>query len=214
MSVLREKAKQILNTKSGDITVLDVACGDAIATRQVFKNTNHSEHRTIRYVGLDHDANLLAEARRRWPPLEIHRADMVRATIEEKHDLILCSFAYHHVPDSEKVTLCKNLLKWCRPTGDLLVLDICLSASQVHEYYTAVKSKLKAGLNRQSCIKFLDWTMSADYLSNGEWKVPMARLEKDFKQAGWALCESEAIWTAQSLPPQTGCYYFHFQPKP
>ena len=88
MSTLREKAKRILHTKTGDIAVLDVACGDAIATRQVFNNTNYSERRTIRYVGLDHDANLLAEAEHRWPQLEIHRADMVLRSMVSQGDVL------------------------------------------------------------------------------------------------------------------------------
>jgi ubiquinone/menaquinone biosynthesis C-methylase UbiE len=213
MSVLRKKASEIVKTKGDNIAVLDVACGDAVATRQVFGNNRYANQKAIRFVGLDHDTNLLAEARRRWPPLLTQHADMVRSTLEDKFDIILCSFAYHHVPDFEKSALCSNLLKWCKNDGDLLVLEICLSANQIKKYYDEVKKKLRADPDRQECGRFLDWTMAADGFNNGEWKVSKAHMEKDFRQAGWKINEMELIWNASLLPANCGCYFFHFNPN-
>ncbi len=211
MTTLHRQAGRLLHNKSKEVSVLDVACGTAMATRSVF-DKRAATKQSFRFVGLDADHKLLEFAQSKWPSLTEKCADMVQAEIEERFDLILCSFAYHHVPDAQKLQLCRNLRKWCKPGGDLLVLEICLAESQVHAYYEAVKAKLQRGQASDLCKRFLNWTMMpGDTSANTEWKVPQARLLKDFSEAGWELQESQRVWATPSLPPEAGCYYLHFR---
>lgn len=212
MDILRREARLLIRSKSGGVSVLDVACGTAMATRVVFNNMTIPKQQEFRFVGLDVDKQLSEWARQEWPSLNLVCANMTDAVINEQFDLLLCSFAYHHVPDAEKPELCKKLRTWCKPAGDLLVLEICLEANQLRPYYEAVKSKLKRGASVDLCRRFMDWTMTpGNSCANSEWKVPLTQVMKDFSDAGWQLQTRIPLWGIPSLPNEAGCYYLHFR---
>ena len=211
MSALSCEVRKILSRKSERLSVLDVACGSAMATRMAFGKVEAGKCQSIAFYGLDSDRKMLKEAQSQWRNLKLIRAEMIQAKIKERFDVILCSFAYHHVPDSEKQRLCKRLYKWCKSGGHLFVLEICLSNNQVQPYYDGLKKRLRRDTYDRIALDFLDWTASSDHSKNGEWKVSMGQLRRDFKDAGWKMQSHKAIWTSPSLPPQTGCHLFHFR---
>jgi len=137
---------------------------------------------------------------------------MMQAKFGQEFDLILCVFAYHHVPDSNKAELCRRLRQWSKPGASLIVLEICLHADLIAQYYEEVKTHLNHGQYAGICRKFLDWTMQqpVDGSDNSEWKVPKARLLSDFEAAKWRLRNEQSVWTPQGLPTDTGCFYFQF----
>jgi hypothetical protein len=137
---------------------------------------------------------------------------MMRAEFEQEFDLILCVFAYHHVPDSKKAELCRRLRQWSKPGANLIVLEICLRADQLIPYYEAVKTHLDQGQYAGICRDFIDWTMQQPACGNdnSEWKVPKARLLSDFDMAKWRLQKEQAVWRPLGLPVDAGCFYFQF----
>jgi putative AdoMet-dependent methyltransferase len=211
MFTLHRETVRLLPNKKSEVHVLDVACGTAMATRSIFEKMI-SARQSYHFVGLDTDHKLLEYARSKWPCLKAKCADMAEAKLDEQFDLILCSFAYHHVPNDQKLKLCQNMRKWCKDDGDLLVLEICLTDNQVHTYYEAVKANLQRGAATAMCKRFLNWTMvTGDKTANTEWKVPLEHLLKDFVKAGWKLQEQKRVWSIPSLPANAGCYFLHFQ---
>ncbi len=59
---------------------------------------------------------MLAIAAEDCPGLERLQGDMVETTLPPRtFDLILASFAYHHVEDARKASFCKRMLKAAAP---------------------------------------------------------------------------------------------------
>lgn len=209
LAALRDCAAAATIGKPGRLRVLDVACGTGIASRVTCESWPSARKEV---VGLDYDAGLLAAAKALQPEMKIKRADMVRASFTAKFDLILCSFAYHHATDAEKPTLCHNLRRWVKADGDVLVLEICLRSGEVKPYYDQLIRDLRQTSDRDLGRHFLEWTMSGDRASTGEWKVPLRRVRADFAAAGFSLASTKQIWTAPGLSAEAGCYLLHFQP--
>ncbi|HWA09496.1 MAG TPA: class I SAM-dependent methyltransferase [Opitutaceae bacterium] len=214
MDVLNKKAATLIPNLPRRAAILDVACGTAMATIAAFSGRDVKGYR---FVGLDLDQQLLDLAKKKLAKLgakmEPICGDMMQAEPGLKFDLILCVFAYHHVPDANKSELCRRLRRWSNPGAHLLVLEICLHDHQIVPYYEAVKSHLdRATRDAKLCQRFLDWTkQTASASDNSEWKVPQSRVLDDFTAAKWRLQKKpERVWSSSELPADSGCFYFQF----
>ena len=212
MGQLRTTLERSTDTKPDGLAVLDIACGTGSATRLICESKRISRNKFAKFVGIDTDPKLLQLAQAKCPDLEICHADMMQAALQTRFDFILCSFAYHHVPDKQKATLCSKMRQWCKDDGDLFALEICLTADQVKPYYERLKAALPRSGVRRLCEVFLDWTMSADRNTTGEWKVPLQQVIQDFTQAGWLPRSVTPIWAQQPGTKDAGCFLLHFTP--
>jgi len=213
MNELKATLERHVEGKGDGLTVLDIACGTGAATKLLYENNDLSKDKIKRFVGLDSDQKLLQLAQAKCSKLDVIHADMIEAETEETFDVVLCSFAYHHVTDKDKPKLCENMHKWCKHDGDLFVLEICLSASQVRDYYEKVKRELPRNSSmRGLCQSFLDWTMADDQEATGEWKVPLSHLMQDFTSTGWLPRNVIEIWPGTPVMKDAGCFLLHFTP--
>ena len=82
-----------LNTKS---TVLDVGCGPGLLTAQL---ANFAQ----RIVGIDFSANMITEAKSRFPQLEFHEADAENTSFDDHtFDCVVVNYCAHHLARPEK----------------------------------------------------------------------------------------------------------------
>ena len=93
-------------------TVLDVACRTGTLTRTALQEVGP----TGKVVGLDHNAKMLATARRLAPKIEWQPGDAALLPFEnDSFDRVMCQFALMFIKN--RVAAIKEMLRVCRPGG-------------------------------------------------------------------------------------------------
>ena len=210
MRALARSTRLITANKKPPITILDVASGTATASRIASRGLDND---TVRVVALDNDCHLLQVAQQLQPSIEVKLGDMIRTQFRRRFDLIICSFAYHHATDTDKPTLCRNIRRWINDSGDLFVLEICLTREQIEPYYNHLIRKLPRTTDFPMARKFLEWTMAADRAETGEWKVSLSRVLEDFGGSGFHTLRVQKLWSPPLLDSDSGCFLLHFKPQ-
>jgi SAM-dependent methyltransferase len=207
IQLLARRARQLVRSSHRAVTCLDVACGTGTAIRAI-----QEERNVARRIGLDLDADMLVIAAERCPGLELIQGDMVEVELPRRAcDLILASFAYHHVENSKKTRFCQRMLGATAPGGRILVLEICLDGQEaIEEYYKAVVAGLAGGAWRDRTTAFMDWTSSPDIEKTREYKVPASYVYDDFHRAGWRHLATTPVWPAGADERRGGCFLFEF----
>lgn len=156
---------------------------------------------------------MLAIAAEHCPGLELLQGDMVETKLPRQAcDLILASFAYHHVENARKQHFCERMLGATTPGGRILVLEICLDGQEaVATYYEAVKRALAGGPWRDRAAAFMTWTSSPEVEKTGEYKVPAAHVLDDFRRVGWRHLATTPVWPADADERRGGCFLFEFE---
>ncbi|MDN3359545.1 class I SAM-dependent methyltransferase [Actinomadura sp. DC4] len=102
-------------------TALDAACG----TGRHAARLNELGHRVI---GCDGSAEMLAQARRRLPEVDLRQADLHRLPLpDDAVDTVVCALALTHVPDLTPVLA--EFARVLRPGGHLVISDSHLIAT-------------------------------------------------------------------------------------
>src|SRR5919108_5239269 len=121
-----QDVQRIIADRYGDrpFTVLDLGCGSARHLCQALKGRSVS-----RYVGYDLSTAALTHAVRNLANLgcavELNEGDLLwgLSASEEKFDLIICSFALHHLVSADKATFFQLAHRRLNRDGMLLLID-------------------------------------------------------------------------------------------
>jgi SAM-dependent methyltransferase len=135
---------------SRPFTILDLGCGSARHLAQALEGRSVS-----RYVGYDLSEAALAHAARNLTGLgceiELHQGDLLDGLKagDERFNLIICSFALHHLMPADKAVFFRLACRTLEPDGILLLIDAMRNKEEEIQVY----------LNR-----YCDWLRS-------EWKA-------------------------------------------
>lgn len=126
----------------GPFTLLDLGCGDASFIRGTFDDSG-----LYAYTGIDASEPALAEARDRLAgagfETRLVAGDMLAclregtATGRRNVDIILASYAIHHLPSPEKSELLRHVHAQLSPHGALLYADIFRRNAESREEFLA-----------------------------------------------------------------------------
>lgn len=117
--------RRVFDALDPEFSVLDLGCGDSSMAIKALEGL-----RVSRYTGVDLTAPALEIARAnfhdRYPATWVH-ANMVDyiATCDQQFDVILTSFAMHHLPADIKQAWLADIAKHLMPTGCLVLIDTC-----------------------------------------------------------------------------------------
>lgn len=126
----------ILARRSEPFTVLDLGCGDAAGMAPLLTNLSQAS-----YVGVDCAAPALDHARKLLMPASdrctLHVADMTEYldTTDEAFDVILVSFALHHLVGAAKRAFLQAARLRLAPSGELLLVDVVRRDGETREQY-------------------------------------------------------------------------------
>ena len=88
-----------------------------------------------RITGVDFSAEMLSLARQNLPHARLVRADFAEGwpaeLKDERFDLIVSSYAFHHVPQARKVAFLQRLLQGLEPAGMILIGDIAFQSEKL-----------------------------------------------------------------------------------
>ncbi len=116
--------------------ILDIGCGDAIPVLPHLLS-----HGNINYTGYDLSGPALALADTNLKDvsgtISLKEGNMLGLLAEEKErfDLIISSFAIHHLLDEEKMILLQNCYQHLRPGGRMIYTDIFIDKQKDRESY-------------------------------------------------------------------------------
>lgn len=101
--------------------VLDIGFGTGILTAQLYRDG-------YMITGVDFSIRMMEQAREKMPNAALYQYDFSHglpdALTDDIFDVIVSTYAVHHLPDDEKYHLFALLLKRLTPGGELLLGDV------------------------------------------------------------------------------------------
>jgi tRNA (cmo5U34)-methyltransferase len=169
----------VLTRYPGPFTLLDLGCGDAGLIKSTFDETG-----LWAYTGVDASQAALAKARSELAgarfEVELRDADMLAYLREpagpaaKTFDVILASFAAHHLPVRAKQGFFQLAHRKLAPRGSLLYADVFRRENETREEY----------LDRYVGVMRRDWTgMTPESLASTTEHV----MQRDFPESSDAL---------------------------
>jgi len=167
---------------SENIRILDLGCGTGTLAKRLKQNFPLSK-----ITCLDFSANMLEVAKSKLnkykDDIEFLAGDFNKISSEEKYDVIVSSFALHHIStDKEKIRTYKNIYRSLTNNGVFLTADIVLGAGDhIKDLYfekwqnfmkknfseqiikKGLVSKYQADDNPSPMIKHLNWLQNVGF---------------------------------------------------
>ncbi len=132
------------------ISVLDLACGDAIFMKPILAGNTITN-----YYGIDLAEPVLDLAKQNLKSLTIPKTFLCHdfsdcfGSLTQSYDLIFIGFSLHHLPSvKEKKVFLKNCLRKLNPHGLLVVIDI---VTRKNEAISSWFSRYAVYINEQQC---------------------------------------------------------------
>lgn len=143
--------RSVFESIDGEFSVLDLGCGDSSMAIKALEGLPVRS-----YTGVDLTAPALEIARAnfhgRYPATWVHTnmVDLI-ASSDQQFDVIMTSFAMHHLPADIKQAWLTDIAKHLTPRGQLVLVDTCCPA----------------GMSRDETIQtyldlIADWPLSTD----------------------------------------------------
>lgn len=109
----------------GKARVLDIGFGTEVLTTRLYE-LGHT------ISGVDFPSRMVAIAAEKMPLARLVRFDIQNGLPEhinkEKFDIIISTYALHHLPDTNKITFIQNLLDLLAPGGKILIGDVAFDS--------------------------------------------------------------------------------------
>lgn len=123
-----EALQNVFASRTADFSILDLGCGDSSMAMKSLEGLSVSS-----YTGVDLTAPALDIARANfhgsYSATWVH-ANMVDfvANVDQQFDVIMTSFAMHHLPAVTKQAWIGEMAKCLTPQGQLILIDTCCPA--------------------------------------------------------------------------------------
>lgn len=180
--VFRGVRAWVLMRHPGPFTLLDLGCGDAGFITSTFDETG-----LWSYTGIDASQAALAKARSELAgvrfQVELHEADMLaylQATdggAAKAFDVILASYAVHHLPIQQKQEFFRLAYARLAPRGSLLFADVFRRDGEIREEYLAayigMMRRAWAGMPPECLDSTIEHVTQRDFPETSEaiWKI-------------------------------------------
>lgn len=174
----------VLMRYPGPLTLLDLGCGDAGFITSTFDETG-----LWAYTGIDASQAALAKARSELAgarfQVELREADMLAylradsSSAAKTCDVILASYAVHHLPVQEKHEFFRLAHGQLAPRGSLLYADVFRRAGETREQYLEAYIGMMrrdwAGMPSESLASTTEHVIQRDFPESIEALAAMAR---------------------------------------
>ena len=133
--VLNTIYKRIKNGKGK--TILDIGFGTGILSKKLYDEG-------VEIFGIDFSQEMIKLAKEKMPNAVLYQYDFSKGLPhqldEKKFDHIICTYAIHHLTDTEKSRFIKELKNHLTPDGEILLGDVAFETNKALE-----ECKKKAG---------------------------------------------------------------------
>jgi len=180
----------VLTRHPGPFTLLDLGCGDAGFIRRTFDSTG-----LWAYTGIDASLTALGKARDELAgarfQFQLVESDMLAclregsASAGKTFDVILASYAVHHLPVREKQEFFGLAHARLAPAGSLLFADVFRRDGETRDeylkHYTGMMRRAWTGMPPEGLASTIEHVAQRDFPETGEAVAAMA-LEAGFRQ--------------------------------
>lgn len=101
---------------------MDIGTGTGLLSFALYKQ------KSCRITGIDFSAEMLKEARKKAKkfrvPIRFQKINMLKLPFKNKFDLAISSFALHHIEDSKKLKVMKNIYKSLKSNARFIFGDM------------------------------------------------------------------------------------------
>jgi ubiquinone/menaquinone biosynthesis C-methylase UbiE len=184
-----ELARKYIPPK-GNVVVSDFCCGTGM------NSNKYASDSKIKKVNLiDINSKFLEVARD--SQINSDKVNIFNKNILDycpsKESKIVCSiFAYHHLPDNQKVLFLKKIKESLANRGILIFTEIFFSSKELElEYYTKLIDEIPKDVMSKDLELFLRQTSTS---SDFEFKVSKEFADNQLLESGFTLLEELKIW--------------------
>jgi len=190
-------------------TLADFCCGTGSNTARIATELGTLK----RAVLIDSNAEFLRTAGAshiRVDELRILCADIRKVDLREQLDVVLSVFAYHHMPDQDKLDYLRQVRSCLRSRGNLVLTEIYSpNADTTKKYYKALLRCIPLGERTAELETFLLQTAAS---TKFEFKVSRQCAHQQLKGSGFLLREAQKVWpTDTSLGEDVGTFVEHWE---
>lgn len=128
--------KDVLNTiykriRNGNgKTILDIGFGTGILSKKLYDEG-------VEIFGIDFSQEMIKLAKEKMPNATLYQYDFSKGLPyqfdEKKFDYIICTYAIHHLTDTEKLHFIRKLKNRLAPGGEILLGDVAFETNQALE---------------------------------------------------------------------------------
>ncbi|MFB2646540.1 methyltransferase [Raphidiopsis sp. BLCC-F218] len=179
---------KLLAQWSKPFTMLDLGCGDASFTSRALLNTQITE-----YTGVDVSTAALVDAEQNIALIGCGRklvsADCWQFTNDlvqcgtQKFDVVLISFALHHLQPEEKERVINNIRTLLNPHGIFILIDIIRQEKEDRESY--IQRYLRNVKRDWSLIDPQEYTMVENHISSSDFPETQSWFQTSSQKLGF-----------------------------
>lgn len=118
---------QAVESKDNNIKILEIGVGtDNLAERFLKKNYS--------IIGIDQSREMLNVAKEKYPMLKLRLGDFLKIPYENNEfDVIISTYAFHHLNDEEKTVSIKEMLRVLKDNGRIIIGDLMFESEIAKE---------------------------------------------------------------------------------
>lgn len=189
ISLSLEFAKKKIKGK--DIVVGDFCCGTGVHTKKLADQL----HGLQKAILIEINEGFLEIAKKsgiKAKEFVIHYGDVLKVKLEKECDLIFSIFAYHHLPDKNKMAYINQIKRGLKSGGILILTEIFFdNKKQCLDYYDRLYESIPPKSRIPGLKEFLKQTAES---SDFEFKASKQFADNQFKEAGFRLIDEIKVW--------------------
>ncbi len=195
------------NLKSGKNLILDLCCGTGILAKILLNIPN------LEFIGVDKNKEFLESARQKTKNNKNFKfilQDVLKYKTDLKFDIVILTFAYHHIENKFKTKLLQKIFKLLKDGGALIIYEKAILpysnkkefAQSNEEFYLKRIEYLKKTEKKKLSDKQFNALMNVCALSSSaeeEYKVDYDYIVKDLNKVGFKIIKEIKIWPKKDI---------------
>ncbi len=130
-NLVLEKAAQKV---SGGV-IAEIGIGTGNLAVQVLKHAKE-QGKTVAYIGIDQSINMLKEAKKKCPKVQLKKGDFLNLPLQAKCcDTVVSSYAFHHCDAEEKKLAIAEMDRVLREHGTVIIADLMFANQKAREVF-------------------------------------------------------------------------------
>ncbi len=109
-----------------------------IGTGNLAKRIIEGENQVKEYIGIDQSLNMLKEAKKKCPKVQLRKGDFLNLPLEAKScDVIVSSYAFHHCDSQEKKLAIQEMNRVLKSEGIVVITDLMFENQNARNLFEA-----------------------------------------------------------------------------
>ena len=118
-------------------TLVEIGIGTGNLAKKILEYNND----VIQYIGIDQSINMLKEARKKCPNVQLRKGDFLNLPLESNScDYIVSSYSFHHCNNPEKVLAIEEMDRVLKQKATIVIADLMFENQAARDLFEATCS--------------------------------------------------------------------------